>query len=179
MNNAKLTQVTNALSKSCRFGGDVKRFYSVAEHTVHMVRQADEDGLTPDMQLLMWLHDCPEYVVGDLLPLVKKDKEIAPLVVPLERRVMENICFELGVSRARGLVALHNTTVKEYDRAVLCAEAKLIAAGQPAWKPYDAGERLHVAFHDKIRTSAPYAENFRLWAANMVYEFERITGEMS
>jgi len=51
--------IAAALSKICRFSGHTKRFYSVAEHSCHVMRL-----LRPKLQLVGLLHDAHEAYTG-------------------------------------------------------------------------------------------------------------------
>src|SRR5687767_8990512 len=51
-----IEDIAHALSMDCRFGGHLKKFYSVAEHSIHCSMQAHN---APD-QLAMLMHDASE-----------------------------------------------------------------------------------------------------------------------
>lgn len=57
-----LADIAVGLANTCRFGGQVTRFYSVAEHSV---RCADEAAWT-GLELACLLHDAHEAYTGDL-----------------------------------------------------------------------------------------------------------------
>jgi uncharacterized protein len=57
----KIGDIARSLSYTCRYNGHVKRFYSVAEHCIHMALVAD-----PDIALLALCHDAHEAYVGDV-----------------------------------------------------------------------------------------------------------------
>lgn len=178
MNDEFLKEVCSALSMQCRFGGKVRRFYSVAEHTVHMVRQARRNHESPHVQFLIWLHDAPEYDTGDLLPPVKTDPVIAEAYKPIERRVMDRICNKLGVPAVVGHEALTDKSVKNYDKNILAAEAKFVSKPQFGWEPYDACRASHVAFGVRIQRAAPMGHLFSHWQRAMVEEYYKIVKDL-
>ena len=169
------------LSMQCRFGGSVRRFYSVAEHTVHMVRQARDEGEASVVQLLLWLHDAPEATTGDLLPVVKLDPPIARAYVPIEVRAMKNFCMSLGLPVTRGVQALDNPAVKNYDKDILAAELKFVKAASftpDGPQPYDPNNTRHVMFKHRLQAAAPYGDNFNYWKSAMIDEFYQIIEDM-
>jgi hypothetical protein len=74
-----------ALAMTCRFGGHVREFYSVAQHSVHVAQL-----LPPSLQLHGLLHDAAEAYIGDLITPVK---EHMPGFKELQARI-EYVIFE-------------------------------------------------------------------------------------
>lgn len=66
-----LSDIAGALSKICRFGGQIDYFYSVAEHSVHCFDQADRDGASPAVCRLALFHDAAEAFIGDVVKPLK------------------------------------------------------------------------------------------------------------
>jgi uncharacterized protein len=56
----RLLDVAAGLARDCRFGGHCLRFYSVAEHSVLMYREARRRIWTPDYQRAALFHDASE-----------------------------------------------------------------------------------------------------------------------
>lgn len=176
-----LNKACGALSMACRYGGDVRRFYSVAEHTVHQVRQARRSGESSATLLRIWLHDLPEYITGDGLPIMKSDDNIRPHWIAKERGVMLWLANDLGLPAKFCMSALECEIMQKYDMAILAAESAFVANPQPGWMPYDPDDVLHVAFGVRLQRSAPFCAHFAYWSAAMVNEFllitETLTGE--
>ena len=63
-----IEEIAHHLSMICRFNGGCTRYYSVAEHSVHISR------LTDDLMLQRWalLHDVSEAFLGDMVTPFKK-----------------------------------------------------------------------------------------------------------
>lgn len=59
--------IAHALSMVCRYGGHVHRFYSVAEHCVHL-----SHAVAPEHALWALLHDATEAYVGDMVRPLKR-----------------------------------------------------------------------------------------------------------
>lgn len=77
--------IARALAMLCRFGGHVRRFYSVAEHCVLM-----SYAVTPQNALWALLHDAAEGL--GLVDLPRPVKRAIPLYRAVEDRVMEAVC---------------------------------------------------------------------------------------
>ena len=76
--------IAHALSLICRYGGHVRRFYSVAEHCVLM-----SHAVAPENALWALLHDATETYVGDM---VRPLKHSMPEYRAAEDRIMWAIC---------------------------------------------------------------------------------------
>lgn len=174
-----LDAICHHLSMQCRYAGAVKRFYSVAEHTVHMVRQARADGMPAGTQLKIWLHDAPEYILGDIVWSVKNEPGIREVVKPLEEQEMKRIANVLGVPRKTAVDALSCFTVKQYDHAIAAAETQHVAIPKPGLIPFDRSNALHVALLTRLRQGAPHGANMQHWQLAMLEEYEIITDAMS
>ena len=74
-----IRDIAHALSMSCRFAGHTTRFYSVAEHSVHLARHilkidkpASERGILLELALWALLHDASEAYISDIVRPVKR-----------------------------------------------------------------------------------------------------------
>lgn len=109
-----IKSIAAALGKTCRFGGHCPQFYSVAEHCVHAVELAIQDGITGDCLKAILLHDASEAYVGDV---VKPLKAMLPGYQVIEANI------ELAVStRFKIPFSEFVDVVKKYDRLMLKAE---------------------------------------------------------
>lgn len=59
-----MRDVARALSHLCRYTGDVRQFYSVAQHSLHVAEFLVPHG--PKVALAGLLHDCAEAYMGDI-----------------------------------------------------------------------------------------------------------------
>jgi hypothetical protein len=122
--------VARALSMTCRFGGHVRRFYSVAEHCVLMARTA---MLTHPgdrfLALHMLLHDATEAYVGDM---VRPLKRAIPHYEAIEHALWQVVMHRFDLYdeyRTRPLV-------KEYDNRILLDERDSICnPANELWGP--------------------------------------------
>ena len=143
-----IEDIAHALSLICRFGGHVRAFYSVAQHSVLVARAAP-----PEHRLRALLHDASEAYVVDvprpLKPSLAGYKDI-------ERRVTAAICARFG------LPCETPPEVKRLDTAILADEAAQLMAAPPRpwslpepplaitidpWSPEQARSAFLRAFH--------------------------------
>lgn len=66
-----IEDIAHALSQLCRWTGHTRRFYSIAEHSVHVSRLCK-----PEYRLAGLLHDAPEAYVNNLNRPLKKTNEL-------------------------------------------------------------------------------------------------------
>jgi hypothetical protein len=93
-----------SLSMQCRYNGHVKRFYSVAEHSIHVVSLVK--AMNPDIsyrkQLQALMHDATEAYIGDM---VKPVKVMFSLFNKVEDKLWVNICtrFDMDIKWSKEL----------------------------------------------------------------------------
>ena len=111
--------IARGLSHLCRFAGQCPRFYSVAEHSIHVSK------LVP--QHLAWdalFHDCAEAFLGDVTsPL----KNLLPDYQAIEARV------EASLARQFGFQTPMSPEVKDADRRMLALEKVKVACNNDPW----------------------------------------------
>ena len=69
-----IQDIAHSLAHICRFNGHTPYFYSVAEHSVLVMKAVEQSGikLTASLQLAALLHDAHECYVGDIIrPMMK------------------------------------------------------------------------------------------------------------
>jgi len=107
-----IEDIAHALSHQCRFGGHLRHFYSVAQHSIVCCRQAQEGH-----QLAALLHDASEAYLLDIPSPIKKR---LPDYQAIEARLQEAIEAKFGftvenhVKMIDALVLVH-----EYEALVL------------------------------------------------------------
>lgn len=120
-----LEDIGRALSRVCRYGGHTRDHYSVAEHSVHIVRWLRRK--TSDTFTLRqgFLHDAPEYAVGDMVKPLKN--LIGTPFAEVEGRMWAVICDRFNMPL--GLKPL----VKEADLRILMNEKDAVFIRQVPW----------------------------------------------
>ncbi|QIG68870.1 putative metal-dependent phosphohydrolase protein [Rhizobium phage RHph_Y55] len=82
--------IIHPLSLQCRYGGHVKRFYSVAEHCVHLSHL-----VAPKHALWALLHDASEAYIVDIPAPVKA---LLPEYLGIEEQIMAAVCERFGLA---------------------------------------------------------------------------------
>lgn len=109
-----IEEIAASLSKICRYNGHVKKFYSVAEHSVYVSRLVPEEHALTGL-----LHDATEYMLGDIV------RPLKPFVPGYS--VHE---YKLWIAIADRFNLPHEMPdcVKEMDTRILLAERDYLMA---------------------------------------------------
>jgi 5'-deoxynucleotidase YfbR-like HD superfamily hydrolase len=84
-----IEDIAHALSNLCRFGGQIKKYYSVAAHSIWCCHEAEKRGMNKKMQLTALMHDSSEaYLVDMPRPIKKRLKEY--------KEIEDNLMSELS-----------------------------------------------------------------------------------
>lgn len=132
-----IDDIAIALGNTCRFGGHVKRYYSVAEHAVLVYRLVRDAGYHPETCLAALHHDDHEAYLGDIPTPLKR--LMGDARHELERMV------DRAISAALFVDLLPDTRVKAADTVALSWEAAVLKpSGQAqrhgAWVKVDAAD---------------------------------------
>lgn len=138
-----LEDVAHHLAMTCRYGGAVKYFYSVAQHSVLVSRAS---GTDPRARLVGLLHDAAEAYLHDLHPALK---------VLVTGYGILTIKADNAIRDAFGVpyewVHKHGDAVKHADlRALACEASQLMMPrdGWAGWKSLQGIEPLAVRLDD-------------------------------
>lgn len=151
----KIEDIAHALSNKCRYNGHCSRFYSVAEHSVHIAEWLYKQGQGPVVALWGLMHDAGEAYLPDIIRPVKVQPEMAHMRA-IEKNVMDAICEAFGMDKTEPRI------VKETDNRILLDERDALMSPCPApwnvpgeplgvkiegWRPRAAEIQFHRAFH--------------------------------
>lgn len=103
-----INDIAHALSNICRFGGHINRFYSVAQHSVHV-----SELVPKELALAALLHDASEAYLSDI---VRPAKRMLPQYKDLELKFQ-------GVFEERFAVTFDHEEIHIADNKALYAEA--------------------------------------------------------
>lgn len=152
----KIRSIARALSMLCRYAGHVKKFYSVAEHSVHVSRAVnfETDG---DLRLAGLLHDATEAYVCDL-PTDLKHLDALAGYRAIEDRLQKVIFAALDV-RPFNLPP----AVKRADKRVARNEALAILDPVPEWahdERYPPYTFLHISAWDPAEAEEQFMRRY-------------------
>jgi len=129
-----IEDIAQGLSNICRYSGQCSKFYSVAEHSLHVSEVASEYK----REALM--HDAAEAFLGDV---TRPLKQLLPQFKKIEKNVEKAIFARFALDHS-SLVAL-----KSIDLSVLAAEQEqMMPAGTDYWTK-DSGispAKISIAF---------------------------------
>lgn len=132
----RLEDIAHGLSNMCRYGGQCKRFYSVAEHSILVSKFADHVSNTVELTRSAFLHDGSEAYLGDLPTPIK-------ILCPGYKLIEER--FEREIFRAFGLqFGFRHPIVKECDYRMYIRERSILMPGKREIEPSELDELLAV-----------------------------------
>jgi hypothetical protein len=126
-----IEDIAHALSQLCRYGGHCNRFYSVAEHCVHVSRAAPDH-----LKMQALLHDASEAYLSDV---------IRPIKSHLANYLTVEAELERAIATRFDLAWPHPPEVKRLDTAILADERDQAMAKPPVPWPQTTEPPLGVA----------------------------------
>lgn len=133
-----IEDIAHGLSLICRYNGQCKRLYTVAQHSLNCADVAAHLGLTPRIQLLCLLHDAAEAYIADV------SKPVKPYLAgykDIERNIQAVIYRTFDIAPPDKTEA---DWVKHIDRCVMVAEAKVLMPFQGWGKWVDDADEVEV-----------------------------------
>lgn len=117
----EIEDIAHGLAYQCRFNGQTRHFYSVAQHSLIVA------NLVPaQLRHAALLHDAAEAYMGDM---VKPLKQLFPLFSQIEARVMAAIGLRYGIER------FDDPAIKRADLVALAMEKRdLMPDSSEAWE---------------------------------------------
>ena len=125
-----IVDIAHALSNTCRFGGQIEEFYSVAQHSVYV------SELSQGFELWGLLHDAAEAYLVDLPRPTKEGLRQMGITIfdDLERNIMRVICQKFGLPTDQPPI------VHTADKIVYTTEVRDLTGRNPndaVYKPTD------------------------------------------
>ena len=151
-----IEDIAHGLSHICRFNGQTKIFYSVAQHCI-MVSE-----LVPQhLALEALLHDASEAYIGDVItPL----KHLLPDYLEIEENLERVIRQRFGISLA------HNPIIKKFDKIAVVSEKYALLDPHPLdevhWHEYSSIKPLFIK---------AYATSFGFIKSQFLARFRELT----
>lgn len=119
----RLDDIATALSRTCRFAGHGREFYSVAEHSVHCAVLALMYWEREDIARAVLLHDAAEAYVGDVAKPLKI--MLGDSYADIERNV------EYAIETKYGIAGDLHGKIKQVDLELLKAEKQALFPDDP------------------------------------------------
>lgn len=122
-----IDDIAHALSNVCRWGGRVREFLSVAQHSVHVAQIVERTR--PQHALRALLHDAAEAYLGDIATPIKRHLDVhrhgshEPFF-DTEWRVLDAIGEAFGLGRFVEMKVIHDA-----DALALATEARDLMGG--------------------------------------------------
>lgn len=91
-----IEDIATSLSHICRYNGHIEHHYSVAEHSVRVMKLIRDESSYPEQALAGLLHDASEAYIADLTRPVKHHDDMGAFRM-LENRVMTVIAKVYGI----------------------------------------------------------------------------------
>lgn len=147
--------VSIALSRICRYNGHCLRYYSVAEHSVHLALWVYGQTGSRRLTLQALLHDGPEFIIADI---VRPAKPFLQNYGDVEFRIQAALMEQHGLPHDLADI------VKEGDTRILVDErAQNMAPTGLQWSS-DGLEPLNVTlqFWDPVDAQREFLDLYRL-----------------
>jgi hypothetical protein len=123
-----ITDIAHALAMQCRYNGHVNKFYSVAEHCLHISASVLRDTGNVEWSLCGLLHDAGEAYTGDFTRPVKNSmREVGEVLHEAEDR------NELVIARRFQLEHPFPPIIKDYDRRIIVDEKEQLFGADKPW----------------------------------------------
>lgn len=118
-----IEDIAQGLGNLCRFTGQISKFYSVAEHCMHVA-----DLVPPPFKRIALLHDASEAYIADISTPLKN--ELGAAYRQIENRITEAIDQAFGCD---GQLVLLPACVRAADRMMLMTERDALVAVRKDW----------------------------------------------
>lgn len=122
-----LLDIAHGLSLICRYTGQTKYFYSVAQHCLNVYRDLKDLGYNEEIQLLGLLHDASEIYISDL---PKPFKREIPQYKIFELKIEEVIYEKFGLECPNEEI---HKIIKFSDNEVLYNEVEILMNNVDNW----------------------------------------------
>lgn len=154
-----IQDIAHALSLTCRGGGHVSYFFSVAQHSINCMKEAKARGWSERLQLACLLHDASEAYISDIIRPVKVHLSN---YLEIEGNIMKVILERFGLD---DLSEEENAMWKQIDDEMMNFELKsfmkgeeyrtidsLVSVPDKAERPWREVEAEFIKYAEKLRS---------------------------
>lgn len=148
-----IEDIAHALSRQCRYNGHCLRFYSVAEHCVHLARH-----VSPEHALWALLHDASEAYLADV------PRPVKPFLTgykDAEAKVMAAVCTAFGLSPDMP------AEVDAADYRIIGDERENLSACEAEWEVHHEPLGVRLSFWSPDEAKARFLDCYRLIQAGV------------
>jgi len=163
--------IAHGLSNMCRYSGQCKTFYSVAEHSLRVAEEMRQSSKSPKAQMIGLLHDASEAFIADIPTPAKR---LLPQYQALEERVMDTIMTKLGFPDHRD----YELIWKPFDSALLMTEMNSLF-DRPARDGWTTWNPNHSYYPLKAMTQLEAKEKFLERYYKLQHELTNTSGTPS
>jgi len=125
-----IIDIAHGLANQCRFNGQCKRFYSVAEHSLLMSLLIDNEYAQYDIPRYALLHDASEAYTGDMITQLKNSEHMNGF-----REIEKNL--QATIYESFRLSPHQPEIISLLDRALLYKEAEQMMYDVTAWEGWE------------------------------------------
>ena len=150
-----IEDIAHALSMLCRANGHFKSFYSVGQHCINCMREAQARGYSRRVQLACLLHDGSEAYLSDVTRPVKEELPVYRII----EEPLQDMIWQKWLGTA--LTEEEDRQVFAIDDAILYYEFVALMDGTRLWEPAPRLESKPVFdFMGFAETQAEYLKLF-------------------
>lgn len=164
----RLEDIAHSLSLQCRFGGHCTRFYSVAQHSVHVAERVYSQTMNPTLAFAALLHDASEAYIQDISRPMKQRFELR-FLRDAEAFLQRRIDAFFGISPG----ARAHPLIERADAEMLFCEAEQLMGDCERWEyppedcrhhyrtihslPPEEARKFFVRFFEEVRPTPAFA----------------------
>lgn len=143
-----IQDIAHALSNLCRYNGHCQKFYSVAEHSVLVMKAVTRVNRSPGVRLCALLHDASEAYLADV------PRPVKPFLTGYKEAELK---VELAIAEHFHLPHANEfPVIKEMDTQILVDEVKALMPKQSVDWHRHLGEPLGYTIHGLTPEVARY-----------------------
>jgi 5'-nucleotidase len=147
-----IEDIAHGLALQCRYAGQCREFYSIAEHSILV------SDIVQDDPLAALLHDAAEAFLGDI---TRPLKQMLPDYRRIEAQMQRAIFSRFDIDPQS------NPAIKSADLSILAAEqSQMMPAGTDEWARHDGIESapVKIRFLSPQKAKAEFLQRFEtLW----------------
>lgn len=147
-----LEDIAHALSLMCRGCGQIKYFYTVAQHSLNCAREAEARKLSKKLVLACLLHDASEAYISDIIRPVKSHLSN---YLEIEGMIMGTILKKYGLDN---LSDEENKAWKQIDDDMLDNELKVMMSGEENRSPVKLKSAPDFNEHNYMETEKTFLD---------------------